>query len=422
MVNAVIGLQWGDEGKGKIVDLLAQDADYTVRFHGGNNAGHTVVINGKTYKFHLIPSGIFNKQTVALVGSGVIIDPFVLVDEIKFFAKEGVNLSNKLVISPRCHLIMPYHIGLDKAYEKQRGQDKLGTTGRGIGPCFADKVSYNGIRIYELYNWELFVDKFTLQVEIKNKILKALGAKAIDTEAELLQFKNVRAEILPFIGDVYLILSKAVANNKKILLEGAHGVMLDIDWSPYPFSSGSSVVSGAINTGAGIPVKKIDEIIGVIKAYTTRVGSGPLPTELPEDLADSLREKGQEYGTTTGRSRRIGWLDLEATKFACQINSLSALAVTKLDVLSGQKEIKVCIGYTLQGKKISYEQCGYKELGQLDVVYKTFPGWSENISKIKKYPDLPRPCQNYLQFIEDQLDVPIKIVSVGSDRSASIYR
>lgn len=419
-VSVVVGTQWGDEGKGKIVDLLSEHADFAVRFHGGNNAGHTVIVDGKKYPFHLIPSGILQPKTSGIIANGVVVDLEVLTSEIKMLQDEGLNLRNKLFISDRCHLILPYHKALDLAYEKARGKKKLGTTGRGIGPTLADKVSYNGIRLYELRDWKLFVDKFTFQAKIKNKILKTFGVEGVGIKKELKKIKKLREVILPFITDTYQLLQKALDKKKNILFEGAHGVMLDIDFSPYPYSTGSNVVTGAVNTGAGIPPQKIDQIIGVVKAYTSRVGEGPLPTEFMDNLADQIRERGGEFGTTTGRPRRVGWLDLEAVKFACQVSGVTEIAITKIDILSGLKNIKVCVGYKLNGKSISYSSCGYNELSTLTPVYKTLPGWKEEIAGITKLKDLPKNCQQYLKFIEKFLGVKNSIVSTGPAREEYI--
>ncbi len=421
MINLVIGSQWGDEGKGKLVDLLGEKSDYAVRFHGGNNAGHTVVIGSKRYPFHLLPSSILRKNVVGVIANGVIIDPEVLIQEIDNVEKDGYSLKNKLVISTRCHLIMPYHKALDEAYENARGKNKLGTTKRGIGPTYADKVSYNGIRVYELLHWELFVEKFKFQAEIKNKILKLFGVAPVNIKKSLEQYKKYRSRLLPFFKDSFLVLNKAVKEKKNILLEGAHGVMLDNDFSPYPFATGSNVVTGAANTGSGIPVSKIDNVWGVVKAYTSRVGGGPLPTELFDKNAEEIRERGHEYGTTTGRPRRIGWLDLEAVKFTCEVCGINKIAITKIDILSGLKQIKVAVGYKYKGKSIFYSSCGYKELAELKPVYKTLAGWKEDITKIRDFKKLPKNCQKYVKFIEDFLKVKVKIVSVGPEREENIY-
>src|SRR4030095_4475882 len=419
-VEAVIGLQWGDEGKGKIVDLLAKEADYVVRYHGGNNAGHTVVVGSRKFFFHLIPSGIFHKNTKALISNGVIIDPEVLVGEMDTLLKEGIELKRKLMISPRCHLILPYHKKLDAAYENARGKKKLGTTKVGIGPTYSDKVSYNGIRVYDLINWNSFCAKFEFQARIKNKILKTFGVSPVNISEALIKLKKLRTRILPYTKDSFEILMEAVANKKKILFEGAHGIMLDLDWSPYPFATASNTVVGGINTGSGLPVKSIENVIGIVKAFTSRVGEGPFPTEIHGRMADAIRERGGEYGTTTGRPRRIGWLDLESVRFSCMINNVSEIVITKLDILSGMLEIKVCTGYKLNGKNINYSDCGYKELAKVKPVYKTFPGWLEDISNVRKFKDLPLECRNYLKFIEKFLKVKIKFVSVGAERNANV--
>lgn len=420
MISVVIGTQWGDEGKGKIVDLLAEKSSYVVRFHGGNNAGHTIIVGGKKYAFHLIPSGILHPNAIGVIANGVILDLEVLSDEIKMLLDEDIDLKKKLIISPRCHLILPYHKSLDLAYENARGKNKLGTTGRGIGPAYADKVSYNGIRIYEMLDWKNFEEKFKFQAKIKNEIIKTFGVEQIDVNKELKKLEELRGIIMPFIKDTYQVLEKAVEEKKNILLEGAHGVMLDIDFSPYPYSTGSNVITGAVNSGSGIPVQSIKQVWGVVKAYTSRVGGGPIPTEITDELADEIRKKGIEFGTTTGRPRRIAWLDLEATKFACTVSGVTDIALTKIDILTGVKKIKICIGYKLKGKSINYSSCGYNELAALTPVYKTFDGWKEDITEIKKFKDLPLNCQAYIKFIENFLGVKISIVSTGPSREEYI--
>ncbi len=419
-VSSVIGLQWGDEGKGKIVDLLAQSSDYVVRYNGGNNAGHTIVFGKKKFFFHLIPSGIFHKNISAIISNGVVIDPGVLINEMDILENEGINLKKKLIISPRCHLILPYHKELDAAYENARGKKKLGTTKRGIGPAYSDKVSYNGIRVYDLLDWNHFKELYTFQAKMKNRILRTFGVKPVNITKSLSLLKKQRLRLLPFIRDAFEVLNTASEKNKRILFEGAHGIMLDLDWSPYPYSTASNTVIGGINTGSGLPVKSIGNVIGVVKAFTSRVGGGPVPTEIHGRLADAIREKGGEYGTTTGRPRRIGWLDLEAVRFSCKINNVSELVITKLDILSGLLEIKLCVGYTLNGKKLHYSECGYKELEKVKPIYKTFPGWMDDISGVRKFTDLPKECKVYLNFIKKFLGVKYKFVSVGAERNANV--
>ena len=443
-VTVLVGTQWGDEGKGRIIDLLSAKSDYVVRFNGGNNAGHTIVVNGKKYPFHLIPSGVLQPNTKAVIGNGVVLDLEVLISEIKMLQDDGVNLTNKFIISDRCHSILPYHKALDIAYENARGKNKLGTTARGIGPVYADKVSYNGIRIYELVRWNLFVEKFTFQVGIKNKILKTFDTRKIDVKTELEKFKKLREIILPFVADTYKVLTEAIKNNKKVLVEGAQAILLDLDFSAYPYTTASNVVPGSINAGAGIPPQKIGDVWGVVKAYSSKVGSGPFPSELTDKLGDQIREVGKEYGTTTGRPRRVGWLDLESVKFSCEIAGINKIAITKIDILSGFKKIKVGIGYSLpvipasssvipapaspRGEKagihknrpVSYSSLGYEELEKVEVVYKEFEGWDENIRECRKFSDLPKTCQDYIKFIEKFLGVKISIISTGPQREEYI--
>ena len=420
MVSLVIGSQWGDEGKGKIIDVLAEKSDYIVRYHGGNNAGHTVIANGKKYPFHLMPSGILHPKTIGIIANGTVLDLDVLISEIDILEKDGYKLKGKLLISDKCHIVLPYHKALDEAYENARGANKLGTTKRGISQTYADKVSYNGIRLYELKNWEEFEKKFKFQAEVKNKILKTFKVKPISIPDELKRYKEYREKLLPYITDTFQILQSSISNHKSILLEGAHGVMLDNDFGSYPFVTGSNIITGGVNTGSGIPVQKIDNVWAVVKAYTSKVGEGPFITEINDAVAEYIREKGAEFGTTTGRPRRIGWLDLEAVKFAVDLTGTTHLAITKADVLSGIKELKVAIGYELNGKKIPHSSCGYLELAKVKPIYKTFKGWEEDLRPIKKFSDLPKTCQEYLKFIEDFLGVKIAIFSTGPAREEYI--
>jgi len=419
-VSVIVGTQWGDEGKGRIIDLLSEHADFAVRFNGGNNAGHTIIVNGKKHSFRLIPSGILQPKTVAVIGNGVVMDLEVLISEIKTLQDDGINLKNRLFLSDRCHLILPYHKALDEAYENARGENKLGTTKSGIGPVFADKVSYNGIRLYELIRWNLFVEKFTFQAKIKNEILKTFNVPAVDIKKELKRFETIRKIVLPFITDTFQLLQDALSKNQKILMEGAQAILLDLDFSAYPYTTASNTVAGAVNAGAGIPVQKIGNIYGVVKAYTSKVGSGPLPTELKNSVGDEIREKGKEFGTVTGRPRRIGWLDLESVKFACIVSGVTEIVITKIDILSGLKKIKIGVGYKLNGKPIPYSSCGYEELEKVDIVYKEFKGWDEDIRDIRRFSNLPKTAQEYVKFIEKFLGVKIGIVSVGPQREEYI--
>jgi len=419
-LNAVLGAQWGDEGKGKIVDYLAAKSDYVIRFNGGNNAGHTIINKSGKFALHLIPSGIFNPKTKAIIASGVIVDLEVLVKEIELLEKSGIKLKNKLFISPRCHLIMPYHKILDSLYETAKGKNKTGTTGRGIGPTYSDKVSYNGIRIIDLMNSKSFSEKLTVQLLIKNKILKALGAKELRQKEIEKMFFTFREKVKPLVFESFSLIKEALKQNKNILFEGAQGIMLDNDWGTYPFVTGSTVMTGGINAGAGIPINKIENVTGISKAYLTRVGGGPFPTELLDKTGEKLRTIGGEFGATTGRPRRCGWLDIELLKFACFVSGFTQLAITKLDILDNFPEIKICTHYSLNGKKVNYYDGDADFLSKIKPVYKTFKGWTKSTKGITRYTDLPKEAKLYLKEIERLTETPIKYISTGPKRDEII--
>lgn len=416
----IIGAQWGDEGKGKIIDYLSRSANYVVRFHGGNNAGHTVINKFGKFALHLIPSGIFNKTAISFITNGTVLDLHVLLQEIESIEKAGIQVKGKLFISPRCHLIMPYHKLLEKVYEEAKGKSKTGTTGRGIGPVYADKVSYNGIRLSDLLDGKLFLKKLEIQLLVKNKILTALGEKALKLTDLEKEFKILTKKIIPYVGEPYPHLQKAIKNKKNILLEGAQGVFLDNDWGTYPFVTASNILSGSLTHYAGIAPQKIKTILGVSKAYTTRVGEGPFPTELNDKTGEKLREVGGEFGATTGRPRRCGWLDLELLRFAAKINGFTGLAITKLDILDSFSEIKLATHWEYKGKKVNYENLETSELDKIKTVYKTFKGWQSKTNGINKFEKLPKEAQQYLKFIEQTLKVPIKYISTGSKRNETI--
>lgn len=419
-VTIVIGSQWGDEGKGKIIDYLSAHSDLIVRFHGGNNAGHTIINKKGKFALHLVPSGIFNPNAKTIISNGVVLDLEVLLQEIQDLEKVGIILSNRLLISPRAHLIMPYHKLLDKLYEETKGKSKTGTTGRGIGPAYADKVSYNGIRVGDLLNPKVFSVKLQTQLLVKNKILKALGSPPLkQTEIEK-SFAEMRKKIKPFVFETFELLNSAIDKNQKILFEGAQGVFLDNDWGTYPFVTASSMMSGGITQYAGIAPQKIKTVLGVAKAYTTRVGGGPFPTELTNDIGNKLRNEGSEFGATTGRPRRCGWLDLELLRFAAKINGFTGIAITKLDVLDIFPEIKISTHYTYQGKRINYEDLCLIDMAKIKPVYKTVKGWLTSTKAITKFSKLPKNAQNYISFIEKELGVPIKFISTGSKRNETI--
>ncbi len=411
----IIGSQWGDEGKGKIIDFLSEKSDIIVRFHGGNNAGHTVVNKFGKFPMHLIPSGIFNKKAKAVIANGVILDLEVLVSEIEMLKKAGIPLEKRLYISPRCHLIMPYHKILDRLYEETKGKNKTGTTGRGIGPTYADKVSYNGIRLSDLFDRKTFSTKLETQLLIKNKILKALGEKPLEKSEIEKEYLKLFKKIKPFIKESFPLIFENLPK-KEILLEGAHGVFLDNDWGTYPFVTASTVLTGGVTHGAGIPPQKIKRVIGVAKAYTTRVGQGPFPTELLDKDGENLTQKGNEFGTTTGRKRRCGWFDAELIRFAAKINGFSEIALTKLDVLDSFKLIKICTHYELNGAKARYSDGDAQFLGKVKPVYKTLEGWQVNTKGIKNYKDLPKKAKEYVKEIEKLVGVKISYISTGQER------
>lgn len=415
-VTHILGSQWGDEGKGKIIDYLSKTADYVVRYHGGNNAGHTVINEFGKFGLHLVPSGIFNQKTIAFITAGTVLDLEVLLTEIELLKKAGVKITDKLYISPRCHIIMPYHQMLDKLYEEAKGKDKTGTTGRGIGPVYADKVSYNGIRLCDVLDKKIFSQKLATQLLVKNKIIVALGEKALKQNEIEKNFSFFREKVKPFVKEPFPYVQSALKENKHILLEGAQGMFLDNDWGTYPFVTASTVLSGGSNAGAGIAPRYITEIIGVAKAYTTRVGQGPFPTELVNKTGEKLRKEGAEYGVTTGRPRRCGWFDAELIRFCAQINGVTSLAITKLDVLDIFDEIKICTGYVYNGKKVQYFDGDAVFLSKVKPVYKTMPGWNTSTKGITKFSDLPKQAKMYIQELEKQTGVSVSFISTGQKR------
>ncbi len=421
-VTLIIGSQWGDEGKGKVIDALSPSQDYVVRFHGGNNAGHTVVNDYGRFPMHLIPSGIFSEKAIAIIANGVVIDLEVLITEIEALGKAGIEVRNRLFISPRCHLIMPYHKMLDALYEEAKGKAKTGTTGRGIGPVYADKASYNGIRLWDLMDKAKFTRKLEIQLAVKNKILTGLGAKPLSAEKIESLFFELREKVLPFIKDPYPILSKAIKEDKGILMEGAQAVFLDNDWGTYPFVTASTIVAGGITHQGGIPPQALTNVIGIAKAYTTRVGAGPFPTELLDTTGDALRKAGNEYGTTTGRPRRCGWFDAELIRFAADLNGFNGIALTKLDVLDGNEEILLCTGYELNGKEVSYYDGDADFLMEVKPVYKKMAGWKTPTKGVKVYDELPQEAKDYIEEIEKQIGVPVKYIGTGEERSAIVVR
>ena len=420
MVHLIIGAQWGDEGKGKIVDLLSQKADCVIRFHGGNNAGHTIINSCGKFPLHLVPAGIFNQKCQVFITNGVILDLGVLIKEIEMIERVLPDLSDRLFISPRAHVIMPYHKILDRLFEDAKGKAKTGTTGRGIGPTYADKVSYNGIRLFDFINPQMFKKRLEMILLLKNKMITAFGEKPLKLDEvyqeEFKKFKKIKH----YVKDTFEPVMQAVKQNKKIICEGAQGTFLDNDWGTYPFVTGSNMVAGNINSGAGISPVHIKKITGIVKAYTTRVGGGPFPTEQLNQFGELLQKVGAEFGATTGRARRCGWLDLELLRFAVELNGFTELVITKLDVLDDFKAIKICHGYKLNGKKVKYIDCDAHSLSKVKPVYKIMKGWNSSIKNIKKFEDLPKQAKTYLKEITDNLKIPISLISVGPERNQTI--
>ena len=417
--TVVIGAQWGDEGKGKIIDILAKKSNYVVRFQGGNNAGHTVVVKDKKFILHLIPSGILHKGKICIIGNGVVIDPKALLDEIDKLKKEGIAVSKKnLMIDEKAHVIFPYHKILDSLKEENKGATKIGTTKRGIGPCYTDKAARCGIRICDLVEPEIFKVKLQANLKEKNKVFKkTYNFKGFSYKAILKEYLEYARRIKPLVGNCSVVLNEAVVNKKNILLEGAQGTLLDVDFGTYPFVTSSNASVGGAFTGTGLGPTNIDRVIGVIKAYTTRVGEGPLPTVFPDDILVKVRNKGEEFGATTGRPRRCGWFDAVVGRHSALVNGLNDIIVTKLDVLDELKEIKICTGYKYQGRVYKNMPANVEILQKCKPVYEKHKGWLKDISKSKKYSDLPKEARSYLRRISELCGVGIYMVSVGSKRS-----
>lgn len=419
-VTVLVGSQWGDEGKGKIVDLLSEKYEIVTRYQGGANAGHTVVIGDKQYILHLIPSGILREKVICVIGNGVVIDPNALLDEIKFLEKHNIKVNGRLFISQNAHLIMPYHKLLDSISESSN--NKIGTTGRGIGPCYIDKYARKGIKIVDLLNRKSLEEKIRKNLEEKNNLLKKVYDHAeLDVEEIIKQYVEFDKTIDKYIKDVPSFLNQAITDGKSILLEGAQGALLDIDFGTYPFVTSSNPISGGACTGTGIPPNKITDVIGIVKAYTTRVGHGPFPTELTDEVGEELRKVGSEYGATTGRPRRCGWFDAFLVKYSVMINGIDSVAITKLDVLSHLDEIKVCVGYSLNGKTLKTFPTDADRLSSVKPVYETLPGWKTDISNCRSYSELPHQTKDYLDFISKNAGFKIDIISVGPKRSQTFF-
>jgi adenylosuccinate synthase len=417
---AVVGAQWGDEGKGKVVDYIASSYDFTARYAGGHNAGHTVIFNDQRYVLQLVPSGILRPGKKAVIGAGTVVDPAALVGELDNLKRSGVDVRGRLFLSNRAHLIFPYHREMDKASESALGAAKIGTTSRGIGPAYEDKMARRGIRVCDLLEPECFRAKLERVIAVKDAVSQAAFGHPLETSGVLDQYLELAAHIRGLVTDTAVLLNDALDRGESVLFEGAQGTMLDIDHGTYPYVTSSSATSGGAATGLGVAPTRITGVIGVTKAYTTRVGSGPFPTEMQGSEAEAVRARGNEFGAVTGRPRRCGWLDLPVLRYAKMLNGIDSLVVTKLDVFDEQPEIKVCTGYSLNGASISEMPPDVETLSQVEPIYRTLPGWQKTTAGIRDVRDLPTAARDYLNFISDELQLEIGMISTGPERDATI--
>ncbi|MBD3861148.1 adenylosuccinate synthase [Bacillus sp. 28A-2] len=423
----VVGTQWGDEGKGKITDFLSENAEVIARYQGGNNAGHTIKFDGVTYKLHLIPSGIFYKEKTCVIGNGMVVDPKALVTELAYLHERNVSTEN-LRISNRAHVILPYHLKLDEVEEERKGANKIGTTKKGIGPAYMDKAARVGIRVADLLDREVFEEKLARNLEEKNRLLeKMYDTEGFKIEDILDEYYEYGQQVKKYVVDTSVVLNDALDEGRRVLFEGAQGVMLDIDQGTYPFVTSSNPVAGGVTIGSGVGPTKIQHVVGVSKAYTTRVGDGPFPTELHDEIGDQIREVGREYGTTTGRPRRVGWFDSVVVRHARRVSGITDLSLNSIDVLTGIETLKICVAYKLNGEITEEFPASLKELAKCEPVYEEMPGWTEDITGVKNLSELPANARHYLERISQLTGIPLSIFSVGPDRSQtnivrSVYR
>jgi adenylosuccinate synthase len=416
----LVGAQWGDEGKGKATDLLGDRVDYVVRYQGGNNAGHTVVIGEESYALHMLPSGVLSPDVIPVIGNGVVIDPQVLLDEIDGLQARNVNCG-KLLVSANAHLIMPYHRALDKVTERYLGSSRIGTTGRGIGPAYADKIARVGIRVQDLFDPGILGKKLDLVLRDKNQILgKVYNRRGLDSRAITEEYERYAERLRPYVADTGLILGQALDRGEVVLLEGAQATMLDVDHGTYPFVTSSSPTAGGACSGSGIGPTRISEVLGIVKAYTTRVGEGPFPTELRDEQGEWLRKTGGEYGVTTGRARRTGWFDAVIARYATRVNGITGYFLTKLDVLSGLEQVPVCVAYEVAGKRLEEIPMTQTEFHHAVPVYEYLDGWVEDISKARSFDDLPPNARNYITAVEQMIGAPVSAVGVGPRRDQTL--
>lgn len=412
----VVGTQWGDEGKGKITDFLSENAEVVSRYQGGNNAGHTIVFNGTTYKLHLIPSGIFYEDKICVIGNGMVVDPKALVEELAYLHDKGVK-TNNLRISNRAHVILPYHIKLDEVEEERKGANKIGTTKKGIGPAYMDKAARVGIRIADLLDKEVFTEKLTDNLKEKNRLLERFyETKGFTMEEIFEEYYDYGQQIKQYVCDTSVVLNDALDEGRRVLFEGAQGVMLDIDQGTYPFVTSSNPVAGGVTIGSGVGPTKITHVVGVSKAYTTRVGDGPFPTELTDDIGNQIREVGREYGTTTGRPRRVGWFDSVVVRHARRVSGITDLSLNSIDVLTGIEKLKICVAYRYKGEVIDEFPASLKMLAECEPIYEELPGWTEDITGCKSLDELPENARHYLERVSQLTQIPLSIFSVGPDR------
>ncbi|MCM8813849.1 MAG: adenylosuccinate synthase [Candidatus Omnitrophica bacterium] len=420
--TVLVGAQWGDEGKGKIIDVLAKDADYVVRYQGGNNAGHTVVVGSEEIILHLIPSGILHKEKICVIGNGVVIDPEALLKEMAYVEKKGISINGNLLISEQAHVIFPYHKILDKLREEHFRKTKIGTTGRGIGPCYTDKFARMGIRMADLLNRRVLKEKLETNLEEKNAIFRKVFRHPEFSFADLYaRYLRYGRKIKPFLCDCTAVLNQAVAAGKRILFEGAQGTFLDIDHGTYPFVTSSNATAGGACVGSGVGPTRIGTVIGVVKAYTTRVGEGPFPTEFPPRLMDEVRRRGKEFGATTGRPRRCGWFDAVLVRQAAAVNGLDSIAVTKLDVLDHLQTLKICVAYKYRGRRYEQFPADLDALWNAKPVYEEMPGWMQSTAAVRSFDDLPPNARRYLRRLEELVRTRMQIVSIGSERNQTLF-
>ena len=418
----IVGAQWGDEGKGKVIDYLAREADVVVRGQGGNNAGHTVVVGDKKYALHLIPSGILNENTINVIGNGVVFDPEGFLKEIEGLRSKGIS-TDSVCVSDRAHVVFPYHREIDRLAEESRGADMIGTTKKGIGPCYMDKVERSGIRVCDFVDEELFETIFRKQIDAKNKIITQIySGEALDADTLVNQYIEFAKQIKPYVTDTSVVVYNALKEGKKVLLEGAQGTLLDLDYGTYPFVTSSHPTAGGFTIGSGIGPNQIGEVVGITKAYTTRVGKGPFVTELDNEVGDRIRIAGHEFGTTTGRPRRCGWLDTVIVKYSARVNGMTCIALMLLDVLTGFETVKICTGYKYGDEILENFPASLNVLGKCEPIYETFPGWTEDISGCTSFEGLPDNAKAYVTRIEELTGIPVKIISVGPKRSETIIR